>query len=100
PRVRQEGARVEVRATGARSSTVRSVAERLGARSFTVARVTEGATARSAVILRNPAKRYTADALARQLGIGVVEDPAESADADLVVRLGGDFRGLASDSGR
>lgn len=97
PRVRQEGARVEVRATGARSATARSAAERLGARAFTIARTSEGATARSAVILRNPAKRYTADTLAKQLGLSVAEDSAETADADIVLRLGSDFRGFASD---
>jgi len=97
PRVRQEAAQVEIRATGARGTSVRSVVERLGARSFTVSRVTEGATARTAVILRNPATRHSAEALAKHLGIGVVEDPAEAADADIVVRLGSDFRGLATD---
>lgn len=98
PRVRQEAARVEVRATGARTATVRSVAERLEARAFSVARVTDGATARSAVILRTPSKRATADALARQLGLSVTEDAAETADADVVLRLGSDFRGFVSDS--
>ncbi len=100
PRVRQEAARVEVRATGARSTTAKSVAERLGGRAFAVTQVSEGAAVRSAVILRAPAKRYTADVLAKQLGLSVSEDPAESADADIVVRLGTDFRGFASDSVR
>lgn len=100
PRVRQEGARVEVRATGARSATARATAERLGARSMAIAGVTDGPPARSAVILRNAAKRYTADTLAKQLGLAVSEDPAETADADIVLRLGSDFRGFVSDSGR
>ena len=98
PRVRQEGARVEVRATGARSTTAKSVSERLEARAFTIARVTDGSAARSAVILRNPAKRYTAEMLAKQLGLSIAEDAAEVADADIVVRLGSDFRGFVSDS--
>ena len=98
PRVRQEGARVEVRATGARSATAKSASERLGARAFTIARVTDGTAARSAVILRNPAKRYTAETLAKQLGLSVAEDASEAADADIVVRLGSDFRGFVSDS--
>lgn len=100
PRVRQEGGRVEVRATGARSATARAAAERLGARSFTVTGVSDGAAARSGVVLRNTAKRYTAEVLAKQLGLAVSEDPAETADADIVVRLGSDFRGFASDSVR
>lgn len=100
PRVRQEGARVEVRATGARSATARATAERLGARSIVIAGVTDGPPARSAVILRNTAKRYTADLLAKQLGLVVSEDPAETADADIVVRLGSDFRGFVSDSAK
>jgi hypothetical protein len=49
------------------------------------------------VILRNPAKRYSAETLAKQLGLSIVEDAAEVADADIVVRLGSDFRGVASD---
>lgn len=97
PKMRQEAARVEVRSSGARPVTVRTTAERLEARSFTIARVAEGDAAGSAVILRNNAKRHTAETLARQLGLTVTTDAAEGADADIVVRLGSDFRGLASD---
>jgi LCP family protein required for cell wall assembly len=97
PRVRQEAARVEVRGTGARRTAVQEVASRLGERSFSVARVSDGATARSTVVLRNTAKRYSADVLAKQLGLGVTVETAETADADIVVRLGSDFRGVASD---
>ncbi len=97
PRVRQEAARVEVRATGAFATTAREVADRLAERSFAIARVGDGTTARSTVVLRNPAKRYTADVLARQLGLQVTTDPAETADAEIVVRVGSDFRGFASD---
>ena len=97
PRVRQEAARVEIRATGARTSTARNVADRLTERSFAVARAGDGATARSTIVLRNPAKRYTADVLAKQLGLVVTTDAGEAADAEIVVRLGSDFRGFASD---
>ena len=97
PRVRQEAARIEVRATGARSATAREVADRLVERAFAIARVGDGPSARSAVILRNPAKRHTAEVLARQLGLSVTTDAGETADAEIVVRLGTDFRGLASD---
>lgn len=100
PRVRQEAARVEVRGTGIRASAAAAVADRLSARSFTIARVSTGATARSAIVLRNSAKRATADALARQLGLPVTSDGAGDADADVVVLLGADFRGFASDLAR
>jgi len=97
PRVRQEAARVEVRATGARPATARDIADRLSERSFAISRVGDGPTARSAVILRNPAKRHTAEVLAKQLGLTVSTDAGETADAEIVLRLGSDFRGLASD---
>lgn len=97
PRVRQEGARVDVRATGARSATAREVADRLNERAFAIGRVGDGATARSVVVLRNTAKRHTAEVLAKQLGLSVTTDAGETADADIVVRLGTDFRGFASD---
>jgi LCP family protein required for cell wall assembly len=99
PKVRQEGARVEVQNTGALSTVARQVADRLEARAFGVTAVTNGASARSAVVLRNPGKRYTAEQLRTQLGV-----PIETADAsggpDIVVRVGTDFRSFASDSTR
>ena len=99
PKVRQEGARVEVQNTGALSTVAKQVADRLEARSFEVTAVTSGASARSAVVLRNPGKRYTAEQLGTQLGV-----PIETADAsggpDIVVRVGTDFRSFASDSAR
>jgi anionic cell wall polymer biosynthesis LytR-Cps2A-Psr (LCP) family protein len=99
PKVRQEGARVEVQNTGARSGVAREVADRLEARAFGVSAVTDGSSARSAVVLRNPGKRYTAEQLRTQLGL-----PMETADAsggpDIVVRIGNDFRSFASDSTR
>jgi hypothetical protein len=51
------------------------------------------------VLVRNSAKRYTADALAAQLG-GLPVDSLPSSEttaADIVVRVGTDFRGLATD---
>ena len=99
PKVRQEGARVEVQNTGARSGVARDVADRLEARAFGVSSVTDGASARSAVVLRNSSKRYTAEQLKTQLGL-----PMETADAtggpDIVVRIGYDFRSFATDSAR
>jgi polyisoprenyl-teichoic acid--peptidoglycan teichoic acid transferase len=99
PKVRQEGARVEVQNTGARSGVAKEVADRLGARAFGVSGVTDGSSARSAVVLRNPGKRYTAEQLRTQLGL-----PMETADGsggpDIVVRIGNDFRSFASDSTR
>lgn len=99
PKVRQEGARVEVQNTGARSGVAREVADRLEARAFGVSSVTDGASARSAVVLRNPGKRYTAEQLHTQLGL-----PIETADGsggpDIVIRIGNDFRSFASDSAR
>ncbi len=99
PKVRQEGARVEVQNAGARSGVAREVADRLEARAFGVSAVTDGASARSVVVLRNPGKRYTAEQLRTQLGL-----PMETADGtggpDIVVRIGNDFRSFATDSAR
>ena len=99
PKVRQEGARVEVQSTGSRSGVAKEVADRLEARAFGVSSVTDGASARSAVVLRNPGKRYTAEQLRTQLGL-----PMETAEwtggPDIVVRIGNDFRSLATDSAR
>jgi LCP family protein required for cell wall assembly len=96
PKVRQEGARVEVQNTGARSGLARQVADRLEARAFGISAVTDGATARSAVVLRNPGKRYTAEQLRTQLGL-----PMETADGtggpDILIRIGNDFRSFATD---
>ena len=98
PKVRQEAARVEMRSTGSRNGTVKELAERLEARGFGILRVSDGPSARSAVVLRNSEKRYTAQLLAKQLGLQVVAaDASERSDADIVVRVGTDFRGLASD---
>ena len=99
PRVRQEGARIEVRGTGTKNTTAQDLADRLSARAFGVARVTAGATGRSEILIRNAAKRYTADQLSKQLNGIPVRDAgtSETADADIVVVVGTDFKGLATD---
>jgi LCP family protein required for cell wall assembly len=99
PKVRQEGARVEVQNTGALSTVAKQVADRLEARAFGVSAVTDGASARSAVVLRNPGKRYTAEQLRTQLGLPI-ETANGSGGPDIVVRIGNDFRSFASDSAR
>ena len=102
PQVKSEGASVEVRSAGARNGVAQTIADRLTERSFTVSTVSDGATGRSAVLVRNSSKRYTANALALQLG-GLPVDtlPAgEQSSADIVVRVGSDFKGLATDSAR
>ena len=102
PQVKSEGASVEVRSAGARNGVAQSVADRLTERAFVVSNVTDGATGRSAVLVRNGAKRYTANALAAQLG-GLPVDTlsgTETTAADIVVRVGTDFRGLATDLAR
>ena len=99
PRVRQEDARVEVRGTSGRSGTAQDVADRLSARAFDVARVTSGVSGRSEILVKNTGKRYTADQLSRQLSGIPVRDagPADQTDADIVVVVGTDFKGLATD---
>lgn len=102
PQVKSEGATVEVRSAGARNGLAQTVADRLTERAFTVSTVSNGATGRSAVLVRNGAKRYTATALAQQLG-GLPVDTfpsSETTAADIVVRVGTDFRGLATDLAR
>ncbi len=98
PQVRQEGARIEVRGTS-RSGTAQDVADRLAARAFGVAKVTSSATGRSEILVKNSAKRYTAEQLSRQLSGVPVRDagPGEQTDADIVVVVGTDFKGLATD---
>jgi LCP family protein required for cell wall assembly len=99
PRVRQEGARVEVRGTSPKSTAAQDVADRLAARAFGVARVTSGASGRSEILVKNGGKRYTADQLSRQLSGIPVRDAGSSelSDADIVVIVGTDFKGLATD---
>ena len=99
PRVRQESARIEVRGTGTKSTAAQDVADRLSARAFGVARVTSGAAGRSEILVKNSGKRYTADQLSQQLSGIPVRDASSSdqTDADIVVVVGADFKGLASD---
>jgi LCP family protein required for cell wall assembly len=102
PQIKAEGAAVEVRSAGARNGLAQSIADRLTERAFTVSTVSQGATGRSAVLVRNASKRYTANALALQLG-GLPVDTLPSSEqtaADIVVRVGSDFRGLATDLAR
>ena len=102
PQVKAEGASIEIRNSGGRAGMAQSVADRLAERAFSVSIVTNGSSARSAVLVRNGAKRYTANALASQLG-GLPVDAlpsGEQTSADIVVRVGSDFRGLATDLAR
>jgi LCP family protein required for cell wall assembly len=102
PQVKSEGASVEVRSAGARTGVAQSIADRLTERSFTVSTVSNGATGRSAVLVNNSSKRYTANALAAQLG-GLPVDTlpsSEQSSADIVVRVGTDFKALATDLAR
>ena len=102
PQVKSEGASIEVRSAGARNGLAQTIADRLSERAFSVATVTDGATGRSAVLVRNGSKRYTANALAQQLG-GLPVDtlPAsETTGADIVIKVGSDFKGLATDLAR
>lgn len=95
-KVRQEAASIEIRATAGKTGTADDVRDALQARRYTIARVTAGASAsRTTVLLRTSAKRYTAEQLAKTLGASVTEGPADT-DADIVVTLGDDFRGLVT----
>ncbi|GAC1490506.1 MAG: LCP family protein [Candidatus Limnocylindrales bacterium] len=102
PRVRQEGARVEVRAAGARSGVAQVVADRLEARAFGILRVSTDAVGRSMILVRDGSKRYTAEQLRIQLGGIPVQDApaAEAGDAEVIVVIGTDFKGFATDLAR
>ncbi|TMB96176.1 MAG: LytR family transcriptional regulator, partial [Chloroflexi bacterium] len=95
PKVRQEGARVEIQNTGARTGLARDVADRLSARAYGVTDVTNGSNAKSAVVLRNGSKRYTAEQLRAALGLPI--ETTDGAGPDIVIRIGADFRGFATD---
>ena len=98
PKIRQEGAHVEVQNTGARSGAARDVGDRLARRAYGVTDVTDAATAKSAIVLRNPAKRYTADQLRQILGnIPIETATSDGTGPDIIVRIGSDFRGFATD---
>jgi LCP family protein required for cell wall assembly len=98
PKIRQEGATVEIVNTGARAGTARDVADRLALRAYGITTVTDGSSAKSAIVLRASGKRYTAEQLRQALG----DIPIETADGtgpDITVRVGSDFRGFATDRG-
>jgi hypothetical protein len=88
-----------VRGSGTKSTAAQEVADRLTARAFGVARVTDGASGRSEILVRNSGKRYTADQLSKQLNGIPVRDAGSSdrTDADIVLVVGTDFKGLATD---
>ncbi|MHB8632306.1 MAG: hypothetical protein ACYC9W_10305, partial [Candidatus Limnocylindria bacterium] len=58
-----------------------------------------GATGRSEILLRNAGERYTAEQLSQQLSGIPVRDAgsSEQGAADIVVVVGSDFKGLATD---
>jgi LCP family protein required for cell wall assembly len=98
PRVRQEAARVEIENTGARTGTAKDVADRLALRAYGVTGVTNGASAKSAVVVRNTSKRYTAEQLRQALGGIPIETAGDGTSGpDIVIRIGSDFRGFATD---
>ena len=61
--------------------------------------MTSGASGRSEILVKNSAARYTADQLSKQLSGIPVRDAgsSEQTDADIVVIVGTDFKGLATD---
>ena len=98
PKNRQEGAHVEVQNTGARAGTARDVGDRLALRAYGITDVTDGPAAKSAVVLRNPAKRYSAEQLRKVLGDLPIETASsDGSGPDILVRIGSDFRGFATD---
>ena len=97
PRIRQEGAHVEVQNSGTSAGAARTVADRLALRAYGITDVSNGSTAKSAVVLRNGAKRYTAEQLRAALGNIPMETSNDTSGPDIVVRVGSDFRGFATD---
>jgi LCP family protein required for cell wall assembly len=99
PRIRQEGAHVEIENTGARAGMAKDVADRLALRAYGVVGVTNGTTARSVILVRNTSKRYTAEQLRQALGGIPMETSGDgSGGPDIVVRIGSDFKGFATDA--
>ena len=98
PRIRQEGARVEIMNNGARAGTAKDVADRLALRAYGITTVTDGPSAKSAIVLRNSVKRYTAEQLRLVLGDLPIETAAGDGP-DITVRIGSDFKGFATDRG-
>jgi hypothetical protein len=96
PRVRAEAASVELRVSAAGSSLAEELRDELARRQYRVAWVSASAApGRTTVIVRNPAKRYTAERLAQVLGASVTQGALDS-DADVVAVLGSDYRGLVT----
>ena len=100
PKVRQEGARVEVQNSGASAGAARDLADRLALRAYGITGVTNSSNARSAIVLRNSSKRYTAEQLRAALGNIPIETSSDSTAPDILVRIGTDYRGLATDLAR
>ena len=98
PRIRQEGAKVEIINTGAGTSAAKDVADRLALRAYGITTVTSGPTAKSAIVLRNSSKRYTAEQLRLVLG-NIPIETADGGGSDISVRIGSDFKGFATDRG-
>ena len=100
PRIRQEAARVQIENSGASSGAARTVGDRLALRAYGITDVTNGSAAKSAVVLRNSSKRYTAEQLRAALGNIPMETSGDGSGPDIVVRIGSDFRGFATDATR
>ena len=98
PKIRQEGAKVEIINTGAGTGPAKDVADRLALRAYGITTVTNGPTAKSAIVLRNSSKRYTAEQLRLVLG-NIPIETADGGGADITVRIGSDFKGFATDRG-
>jgi LCP family protein required for cell wall assembly len=98
PRIRQEGARVEIVNTGSGTAAAKDVADRLALRAYGITTVTTAPSTKSAIVLRNSAKRYTAEQLRLVLGNIPIETGDRGSD-DITVRIGSDFKGFATDRG-
>ncbi len=97
PRVRAEAATVELRAPSTKATLAHELRDDLERRHYRVARVASGGGgSHTTVIVRNGAKRYSAEQLAKTLGATVTRGNVDS-DADIVAVLGDDFRGLAAE---
>ncbi len=95
-RVRAEGASVELRAPNPKTNLAEGLRHDLERRQFRVSRLAPGGPAlRTTVIVRNGAKRYSAEQLAKALGASLTPGDIDS-DADIVAVLGDDFRGIAA----
>ena len=98
PKIRQEGARVEIVSTGGSAATATDVADRLALRAYGITTVSSASSAKSAIVLRNQSKRYTAEQLRLVLGNIPIETGDRGTD-DITVRIGSDFKGFATDKG-